>query len=339
MDYNLFMRIFLAFIFSIFPALLHAQGIGHDREVEAFIGEMVNAHDFDRNELESLFGKIERVDEVLRLAAAPSPSRRKNWNAYRALFVNRIRIEKGVSYWNQYGKALSRASRQFAVPPEIIVAIIGVETLYGRHTGSFRVMDALSTLAFDYPDAPNRKARMAYFRSELENALVFAKRSGIDPLSLHGSYAGAIGLPQFMPGSIMKYGIDFDGDGRIDLMHSPVDAIGSVANFLAMHGWRKGEGLVFPAKIDSGSGNWRALEGEHAAKFSLKDLEEAGVAPVKPVPDARFGLVDLENGGGPTEYWLGTGNFFAITQYNRSYYYAMSVVDLSREVKRARAFR
>jgi membrane-bound lytic murein transglycosylase B len=244
-----------------------------------------------------------------------------------------------VSYWNKYSKALSRASRKFDVPPEIIVAIIGVETLYGRHTGSFRVMDALSTLAFDYPDVPNRKARMVYFRSELENALVFAKQSGIDPLALQGSYAGAIGLAQFMPGSIMKYGIDFDGDGRVDLMHSPVDAIGSVANFLAMHGWRKDEGLVFPAKVDSSREDWRAFEGEHAAKFGLKALEDAGIIPVKPVPDARFGLVDLENGDRPTEYWLGTSNFFAITQYNRSYYYAMSVIDLGREVKKARAFR
>ncbi len=300
---------------------------------------MVKVHGFDKARLVSLFGKVERVDEVVRLVAAPAVSKPKNWRAYRALFVNRVRVEKGVRYWDRYRNALSRASRKYAVPPEIIIAIIGVETLYGRHTGTFRVMDALSTLAFDYPEAPNRKSRMMYFRSELENALVFAKRSGIDPMSLYGSYAGAIGLPQFMPGSIMKYGIDFDGDGRVDLMHSPVDAIGSVANFLAMHGWQADEGLVFPARIDSGKKDWHAFEGNSAAKFSLKDLESAGVFPDASVPDSLFGLVDLENGNKPTEYWLGTGNFFAITKYNRSYYYAMSVVDLSREVRKAHASR
>lgn len=329
----------LSFVIAFFSIQLHAQGIGHGREVDAFIGKMVKVHGFDRARLMSLFGKVERVDAVVKLVAAPSVSKPKNWRAYRALFVNRIRIENGVRYWDKYRNALSRASRKYAVPPEIIIAIIGVETLYGRHTGTFRVMDALSTLAFDYPDAPNRNSRMMYFRSELENALVFAKRSGIDPMSLYGSYAGAIGLPQFMPGSIMKYGIDFDGDGKIDLMHSPVDAIGSVANFLAMHGWQADKGLAFPARIDSKKKDWHAFEGKSAAKFSLKDLESAGVFPEKSVPDSLFGLVDLENGNKPTEYWLGTGNFFAITKYNRSYYYAMSVVDLSREVRRARVSR
>ncbi len=327
------------FVLAFFSMQLHAQGIGHGREVGSFIGKMVKVHGFDRAMLESLFGKVERVDEVIRLVASPSVSKPKNWRAYRALFVNRVRIEKGVRYWDKYKNALSRASRKYAVPPEIIIAIIGVETLYGSHTGTFRVMDALSTLAFDYPEAPNRATRMSYFRSELENALVFAKRSGVDPMSLYGSYAGAIGLPQFMPGSIMKYGIDFDGDGKIDLMHSPVDAIGSVANFLAMHGWQADEGLVFRARVNSEKQDWHAFEGESAAKFGLKTLESAGVFPEKSVPDSLFGLVDLENGDKPTEYWLGTCNFFAITKYNRSYYYAMSVVDLSREVRLARASR
>lgn len=317
--------------------MLHAQALGQKDEVAAFIGHMVEVHGFGKTALESLFGRIEKLDTVIRLVS-PSPEvKPKDWKAYRARFVNQVRIKGGVRYWNEYAGALSRASNKYDVPPEIIVAIIGVETLYGRHTGRFRVLDALATLAFDYPETSNRQARMSFFRRELENALVFARQSGISPLSLYGSYAGAIGLPQFMPGSIMKYGVDFDGDGKIDLTHSPVDAIGSVANFLAMHGWRGGEPLVFPASILSGNDEWKSYSGGLAAKFSLQALKAAGVSPKGDPPELSFGLIDLQNGGNPTEYWLGTDNFFAIAQYNRSYYYAMSIVDLSRAVKVARS--
>ena len=331
------MKFLLILFLSLFPAMLEAQGIGHKREVDEFIGQMVEAHGFDRTELETLFAKVDHVETVVRLASPAPSSKPKDWHAYRALFVNRTRIEGGVVYWNKYQAALSRASAKYDVPPEIIVAIIGVETLYGRHTGSFRVLDALSTLAFDYPETSNREARMAFFRGELENALVFARQSGIDPLSLYGSYAGAIGMPQFMPGSIMKYGIDFDGDGKIDLERSPVDAIGSVANYLAMHGWRKGEGLVYPVSIRSGNEGWKSLSGDMSARFSLKKLESSGIYPRVDTPELSFGLIDLQNGNRPAQYWLGTDNFFAIAQYNRSYYYAMSVVDLGKAVKKARS--
>lgn len=331
------MKFFFLLFLALFPVLLEAQGIGHEREIDAFIGRMVEAHGFDRAELENLFTKIDRVEAVVRLASPAPSAKPKDWHAYRSLFVNRIRIEDGVIYWNKYRAALSRASAKYDVPPEIIVAIIGVETLYGRHTGSFRVLDALSTLAFDYPETSNRVARMAFFRSELENALVFARQAGVDPLSLYGSYAGAIGMPQFMPGSIMKYGVDFDGDGKIDLERSPVDAIGSVANFLAMHGWRKGEGLVYPASVGSGNEGWKSLAGDMSARFSLKKLESLGIRPGTDTPELDFGLIDLQNGDRPAQYWLGTDNFFAIAQYNRSYYYAMSVVDLGEAVKKARS--
>ncbi len=331
------MKFFFLLVLSLFPAMLEARGIGHKREVDEFIGQMVEAHGFDRTELENLFARIDHVETVVRLASPALSSEPKDWHAYRALFVNRIRIEDGVIYWNKYRAALSRASAKYGVPPEIIVAIIGVETLYGRHTGSFRVLDALSTLAFDYPETLNREARMAFFRGELENALVLARQEKIDPLSLYGSYAGAIGMPQFMPGSIMKYGIDFDGDGKIDLERSPVDAIGSVANFLVMHGWRKGEGLVYPVTIRSGNEGWKSIAGDMSARFSLKKLESSGVYPRGTAPELNFGLVDLQNGDRPAQYWLGTDNFFAIVRYNRSYYYAMSVVDLGEAVKKARS--
>jgi membrane-bound lytic murein transglycosylase B len=235
---------------------------------------------------------------------------------------------------------LARAEERYGVPAEIIVGIIGVETVYGRNTGNFRVLDALTTLAFDYPPTPTREARMAFFRGELENTLLFARETNIDPFSLYGSYAGAIGWPQFMPGSIRKFAVDFDGDGRVDLRNSPVDAIGSVANFLVEHGWKRGEPTVFPATVamsDSGRSWDMFISQGLEAKFKLDELKAVGVTPnVAPPADLQFGLVDLQNGGEPTEYWLGANNFFAITQYNRSFFYAMSVIDLGRAVRTAR---
>jgi membrane-bound lytic murein transglycosylase B len=244
-----------------------------------------------------------------------------------------------VAFWDEHADALARAEAQYGVPAEIIVGIIGVETIYGRNTGNFRVMDAITTLAFAYPDTPNRASRMAYFRGELENTLLFARESGIDPFSLLGSYAGAVGWPQFMPGSIRRFAVDFDGDRRIDLLGSPTDAIGSVANFLVQHGWKGGEPMVFPATVAAEETAWQAFIGQGLeAKFSLDELKAAGVMPgMDPPADMRFGLVDLQNGFDPTEYWLGTNNFFAITQYNRSFFYAMSVIDLGRAVRAARS--
>jgi membrane-bound lytic murein transglycosylase B len=216
-----------------------------------------------------------------------------------------------------------------------------VETVYGRNTGSFRVLDVLTTLGFDYPDKPNREARMRFFRGELENTLLYARESGIDPATLLGSFAGAIGWPQFMPGSIRRWAVDFDGDGRVDLRNSPVDAIGSVANFLVKHGWQAGEPIVFATSVlqDADERPWEAFIGQGLeAKFTLDELRAGGVLPVfEPPADMRFGLVDLQNGAEATEYWLGANNFFAITRYNRSYFYAMSVVDLARAVRTARS--
>lgn len=310
------------------------------KEVAEFIDQMVDRHNFNRSDLESAFRKTRYVETAIQLMKPAPPGRPKNWRAYRARFVEPIRIDAGVAFWNTYTDALARAEEQYGVPAEIIVGIIGVETVYGRNTGNFRVMDAVTTLAFDYPDTPTREARMRFFRGELENTLLFARDAGIDPFSLLGSYAGAIGWPQFMPGSIRKFAIDFDGDGKVDLRSSPVDAIGSVANFLVRHGWKTGEPIVFPATVAESPDNrgWSIFIGQGLeAKFKLDELKAAGVVPsVEPPADMTFGLVDLQNGGEPTEYWLGANNFFTITQYNRSFFYAMSVVDLGRAVRVAR---
>jgi membrane-bound lytic murein transglycosylase B len=316
---------------------------GQWQEVNDFIEHMVSTHGFNKTELQTVLRKTRYVESAIQLMKPAPPGRPKNWYAYRARFVEPVRINAGVAFWEEHAAALARAEQQYGVPAEIIVGIIGVETVFGRNTGNFRVMDAVTTLAFAYPDTPARAERMAYFRGELENTLLFARESGIDPFSLRGSYAGAIGWPQFMPGSIRQFAVDFDGDGKVDLRNSPVDAIGSVANFLVRHGWKRGEPIVFPATImnaDTGvEGNqWQALIGNSLeATYSIDTLKNAGVMPgIEPPAGMLFGLVDLQNGLNATEYWLGTANFFAITQYNRSYFYAMSVVELSRAVRVAR---
>jgi membrane-bound lytic murein transglycosylase B len=310
------------------------------KEVSDFIDQMVDRHGFDRAELESVFKKVRYVETTIQLIKPAPPGRPKNWRAYRARFVDPLRIDAGVAFWNTHADALARAEEQYGVPAEIIVGIIGVETVYGRNTGNFRVLDAVTTLGFDYPNTPNRAKRMEFFRGEIENTLLFARESGIDPFSLLGSYAGAIGWPQFMPSSIRKFAVDFDGDGKVDLRNSPVDAIGSVAHFLVEHGWKRGDPVVFPATVSTteGAENWDAFIGTGlAAKYRLDELKAAGVSPgVEPPAEMMFGLVDLQNGQEPTDYWLGAPNFFAITQYNRSFFYAMSVVDLGRAVRAAR---
>ncbi len=312
------------------------------KDVSAFIEQMVTRHGFARTELDALFRQTRYVESSKQLIKPAPAGKPKNWRAYRARFVDPVRINSGVQFWLDNQDALSRAESQFGVPAEIIVAIIGVETVYGRNTGNFRVMDSLTTLAFDYPDTPTRAARMEFFRGELENTLLFAREAAIDPMSLQGSYAGAIGLPQFMPSSIRQFAIDFNNDGKIDLRNTPADAIGSVANFLVHHGWHAGEPTVFPTLVSPADGNgarsWDAFIGQGLeAKFSVTELKAGGVIPATPLPEGMlFGLIDLQNGAEAPEYWLGGANFFAITQYNRSYFYAMSVVDLGRAIRTAR---
>ena len=309
------------------------------KAVAEFEEEMVAKHGFDRAALTGVMAQVNYIDSAVQLVKPAPPGKPKNWQAYRDRFIEPVRIEAGVAFWNENAAALARAEAEFGVPAEIIVGIIGVETVYGRNTGRFRVMDVLTTLAFAYPDTPNREARQVFFRGELENTLLLARKANMDPLSLLGSFAGAVGLPQFMPGSILEYGVDFDGDGRIDLRNSPVDAIGSVANFLVKHGWlgsRNGP-AAFPAEVSENRA-WESFIGQGlAAKFSAEQLAAAGVGSTAALPAGeRFGLIDLQNGAEATEYWLATDNFFAITHYNRSYFYAMSVVELGRAIRLAR---
>lgn len=317
---------------------------GQWQDVSAFIDDMAARHGFERAALEALFREVKYVERAIQLVKPAPPGQPKNWRAYRARFIEPVRIRAGADFWNEHAQALERAEKTYGVPAEIIVGIIGVETVYGRNTGNFRVLDTLTTLGFDYPDTPNRVARMKFFRGQLEQTLLFARESGIDPFLLLGSYAGAIGLPQFMPGSIRNFAVDFDGDGKIDLRKSAVDAIGSVANFLVQHGWQTGQPIAFPATVTTTTVNgapdnrWEAYIGQSLeARHTLEEMLTVGIAPNGEAPaDLPYGLVDLQNGSEATEYWLGAANFFAITKYNRSFFYAMSVVELGRAVKAAR---
>ncbi|MES2760215.1 MAG: lytic murein transglycosylase B [Pseudomonadota bacterium] len=312
---------------------------GEWKAVADFEEEMVNKHGFEREALKALIAQVNYIDSAVQLVKPAPPGKPKNWQAYRDRFIEPIRIGAGVEFWANNADALARAEAQYGVPAEIIVGIIGVETVYGRNTGRFRVMDVLTTLAFAYPETPNREARMRFFRGELENTLLLARKSNMDPLTLVGSFAGAVGLPQFMPGSILAWGVDFDGDGQIDLRNSPVDAIGSVANFLVQHGWKAGQAgaIAYPAEVAPARA-WESFIGQGLqAKFSAEELAAAGAVSSAALPAGMlFGLIDLQNGAEATEYWLATDNFFAITQYNRSYFYAMSVVELGRAVRAAR---
>jgi membrane-bound lytic murein transglycosylase B len=316
-----------------------AVNFGEWQAVRDFEDDMVTRNGFDRATIEDVVKRARFLDSAVQLVKPAPPGKPKNWRAYSDRFIEPIRVNAGVRFWNENADTLARAEATYGVPAEIIVGILGVETIYGRDTGRFRIVDVLATLAFAYPEAPNRQDRMAFFRGELESTLQLARKEHIDPFSLLGSFAGAVGMPQFMPSSILQYGVDFDGDGLVDLRGSAQDAIGSVANFLVQHGWdRNSTGpAVFPADV-APSLAWQGLVGGLEARYRPADLDGAGVATRTTLPDGRlYGLVDLQNGADPTEYWVVNANFFAITKYNRSYFYAMSVVELGRAVRLARA--
>lgn len=297
-------------------------------EVRAFIADIAQRHGFVESELSWLFSRVRRVEPVLQAIRPPPEERPPSWEEYRARFVNQRRILAGAAFWSANRKALERAQREYGVPAQYIAAIIGVETFYGRNTGRWRVVDALTTLAFDYPP------RADFFRDELVNYLLLARDSGIDVFSVRGSYAGAIGIPQFMPGSVRRYGVDFDGDGAIDLQRSATDAIGSVANFLRQHGWQSEGEVAFEARA---SGNaYRPYVGVEP-KHPISELVRAGVEPLR-VPEhlmaAPAALVELETPGRPSELRLGLQNFYVLTRYNRSALYAAAVTDLAKELKK-----
>ena len=293
-------------------------------EIETFIGEMVQKHQFEPESLRRLFGKIQPRPAILRAISAPGTAR--PWHEFRARNVDAAHINGGAAFWRRHAATLARASREYGVPEEIIVATIGIETLYGRNTGNHRVLEALTTLAFHYPP------RAGLFRVQLEEYLLLAREAGFDVMGIRGSYAGAIGIPQFLPGSYRRYAVDYDGDGKRDLMGTTADAIGSVANYYKAHGWRAGGQVVVPAH--AGGSDADAVMGMGIKpQLKVTELKRFGVVPAAPVEEGvEAALFMVETESGP-RYWLGLNNFYVITRYNRSINYALAVYELSRELR------
>ena len=293
--------------------------------VQAFIARMARKHDFDPHRLQQLFSRVRLQPQVIARITRPA-EKSKPWYEYRAIFLGQRRIRGGVAFWRQHAAALHRATKVYGVPLQIIVAIIGVETRYGAFTGKDSVLDALTTLAFAYPP------RAHFFRSELEHFLLLTRAEHIDPLRLQGSYAGAMGLPQFMPSSYQAYAVDFDGDGRRDLWHDPVDAIGSVAHYLSAHGWRRGEPVVAAARV-TGTAYPALVNQALKPQLTVRTLRRRGIAPQRSVAGSlKAVLLQLQGRSGP-QYWLGFSNFYVITRYNQSPLYAMAVVELARAIR------
>ncbi|OGA54390.1 MAG: lytic murein transglycosylase B [Betaproteobacteria bacterium RIFCSPLOWO2_12_FULL_62_13] len=293
-------------------------------DIELFIDDMARKHRFDRAALRRVFRQAQPRPAVIRAISTPGTAR--PWHEFRSRYLDEARIAAGVSFWRDNAAALARASREYGVPEEIIVATIGIETLYGHQTGSFKVLEALTMLAFDYPQ------RADFFRGELEEFLLLAREAELDILAVRGSYAGAMGLPQFLPSSYRKYAVDFDGDGKPNLWGEAVDAIGSVANYYRSFGWQPGAPIA--VRADPGKSDIEeVLAGGIKPHVRIGALKSRGVIPLVPVDEeAEVTLFTLEAEDG-LQYWLGLQNFYVITRYNRSVNYAMAVYELARELR------
>jgi membrane-bound lytic murein transglycosylase B len=306
-------------------------------DVMRFADDVAERHRLDPEALRAALGQARLVPAVARLIMPPPAGTPKNWALYRSRFIDEARIRAGLDFWRANERWLQLAQERWGVPAHIVVGIVGVETIYGQQTGGFRVIDALATLGFDFPSG--RSDRSAFFRDELENFLLWCQREGLDPLVPKGSYAGAIGLPQFMPSSILRFGIDFDEDGHIDLQRNPADVIGSVAHYLAQFGWERDLATHFPSAPPT---DIRAralmLVPDIVPTFSPAEYVERGAT----LPEAalalpgKLALVELQNGDAAPTYVAGTQNFYVITRYNWSSYYALAVIDLGEAIRQRR---
>jgi len=313
-----------------------ASAYGQREDVLRFATEVAARHGLEPATLERQLAQARKLPSVQRLIMPPPAGTAKNWAAYRDRFVEPQRIQAGLAFWRAHERWLERAEARWGVPASLIVGIIGVETFYGRHMGSFRTLDALATLAFDFP--PGRRDRSEFFRSELEQLLLLAHREKVEPASYTGSYAGALGLPQFMPGSLNRWAVDFDEDGHIDLHRNPADAIGSVAHYLAAFGWVRDMPTHYAvaAPVDV-SDRAHLLGPDILPSFTPTQFAERGAELPAPAR-AHVGLlalVELQNGDAAPSFVAGTSNFYAVTRYNWSSYYAMAVIELGQAVRRA----
>jgi membrane-bound lytic murein transglycosylase B len=314
-------------VFSV-AVIANDDSYGGNDAAKVFIDEMTNEHNFTREELSQWFASATRKQSILDAISRPA-EKTHTWASYRKIFIKPVRINKGVKFWNENESVLKRAAKEFGVPVEIIVAIIGVETLYGERKGTFRVIDALSTLAFDYPP------RSKFFRKELKEFLLLAREQKQNPLDLTGSYAGAMGYGQFIPSSYRAYAIDYDKDGFADIWNNSEDAIGSVANYFKRHGWKTGGAVAVRSRIEK-SYDKSVVNKSLKPSSTVGELSQKGFTPVAPVDNSFSATAMRLEGGWGTEYWLGLHNFYVITRYNHSRLYAMAVWQLSQEIAKAK---
>ncbi len=305
----------------------------------AWADDLAARRNLERDWVRQALGEARHLPIVAKFITPPPKGTVKNWRVYRSRFIDPVRIQAGVKFWQANRETLERAEKEYGVPVEIIVGIIGVETIYGQQVGSFRVIDALATLTFDFPTAhPRAKERREFFQGELEQFLSLANRTGVDPLSWRGSFAGAMGVPQFMPSSWVKYAVDFDGDGKVDLFNSSADAIGSVANYFKAFNWQPGMPTHYPVAFDKSKLDMDALMApDILPTFSVESFTNKGAVLEGDalLHKGPLALIELQNAGAEPSFVAGTENFYAITRYNWSSYYAMAVIELGREVAKS----
>lgn len=317
------------------PTLAHAEKPGAKKtsanassymkrkELKAFINKMVSKHKFKRSELNALFKTVKPQPKIIKAMNTPWES--KAWYQYRPLFIKANRIEPGAAFMKAHAKWLKKAEEKYGVPPEIITAIIGVESRYGKYKGKDRIIESLATLSFDYP----RRAK--FFTKEMEEFLLLAREEKLDAKGLKGSYAGAMGLPQFISSSYRAYAVDFDNDGTRDLFNSLPDVIGSVGNYFKRHGWKKGMDVAYPA-IFNGKKVPSKIKASYKTENTGKALKNSGfITDTILNTTSKYSLLEFKLKDGH-EYWVGTSNFYTITRYNHSKLYAMAVYQLSKEI-------
>jgi len=319
----------LILLISIFSTVSHASETEYGsylkrKDVQSFINKMVKKHHFNEQQIKQWFMAIRPRPDIIEAISNPA-ERTLPWHQYRKIFMIEKRIDGGVKFWQQHRQLLERAEKETGVPANIIVAILGVETLYNKYKGRHPVLESLATIGFDYPK------RAKFFLSELEQFLLLAREENIDPLSLKGSYAGAMGGPQFISSSYRRYAIDFDNDGKRDIWNNPADMIGSIANYFKVHGWKKDQTITVKANV-TGKQYKSVIGRKLKPRHTLNALNKMGVSSRQPLkPELKATLIELENTTGQ-EYWLGLNNFYVITRYNHSAMYAMAAYQLSRAI-------
>lgn len=330
---NQIVRVALVFLFSCFAVLSVSAKINEKsflthspKDVEAFIQSVSKKHAIDKNELKSLFVNANVQSRVLELIARPYEA--KPWFQYHPIFVTDKRAKAGVKFWEKHTKLINEVSKTYGVPPEIIIAIIGVETYYGQHTGKFKVFDSVATLAFAYPK------RAEFFKKELEQLILLMREQNLSADSLYGSYAGAMGMPQFIASSYRNYAVDFNKDGKTNLLSNHADVFGSVANYFKRHEWQ--DGKIITVKVSGPEATLSKLAVKNASKpkLTVKELKAKGVNIPNHIPEmAKANILKLDLGNNQFDYWLGLNNFYVITRYNHSIHYAMAVYQLGHKIK------